>query len=77
MMDAKGLYDGLSRQLSVSTVRDAPKTSSRGEETTPTSANGEVPVLENGGLPSSEEAEDGNANSRELPAAGTEENHPE
>ncbi|KAI4380858.1 hypothetical protein MLD38_006997 [Melastoma candidum] len=73
VMDAKGLYDGISRLLSVSTFRNPPRTVSRGEENTPTSANGEAPVLENGGASSPEEAEDGTTNSAELPATATEE----
>lgn len=76
-MDAKGSYDGISRLLSVSTFRNPPRTLSRGEERPPTSANSEVPTLENGGLPPFEEARDGNTNSAELPTAATEENHAE
>ncbi|KAI4376998.1 hypothetical protein MLD38_014697 [Melastoma candidum] len=77
VMDAKGLCDGISRLLSVSTFRNPPRTVSRGEEKTPTSANGESPVLENGGAPPSEEAGDGKTNSAELPTTATEENHAE
>ncbi|KAF8035969.1 hypothetical protein BT93_C1864 [Corymbia citriodora subsp. variegata] len=66
VMDAKGLYDGLSRLLRVSPAVEVPKTSTTVVERT-TSANGELPILENGGPPHSEEARSSNVDETEKP----------
>lgn len=48
ILDAKNLYDGIGRLLTVSSSRELPKTVSNAEEKTITE-NGEMPALENGG----------------------------
>lgn len=65
-MDAKGFCDGLSRLLTVSPSVEVPKTSTPVVERT-ISANGELPVLENGGPPHSGEARSSNVDETEKP----------
>lgn len=47
-MDAKNLYDGVARLLSVSLSRELPKPVSNGEEGKSPTENGELPSVENG-----------------------------
>lgn len=47
ILDAKNLYDGIGRLLTVSSSRELPKTVSNAEEKTITE-NGDMPALENG-----------------------------
>ncbi|XP_030552537.1 conserved oligomeric Golgi complex subunit 8 [Rhodamnia argentea] len=64
VMDAKGLYNGLGRLLTVTPSVEVPKTSTPVVERT-ISANGELPILENGGPPHSEEARSSNVDETE------------
>lgn len=57
-MDAKNLYDGVGRVLTISSLKECPKPVSNGEEKT-TSENGDLPhpVVENGVEPTVYEIE--------------------
>lgn len=50
ILDAKNLYDGIGRLLTVSSSRELPKTVSNAEEKNVTE-NGDMPALENGATP--------------------------
>lgn len=67
-MDVKGLYDGLSRLLTVSPSVEVPKTSKPAVDRT-VSANGELPILENGSPPHSQEARSSNVDETEKPTS--------
>lgn len=50
ILDAKNLYDGIGRLLTVSSSRDLPATVSNAEEQV-VAENGDMPALENGATP--------------------------
>lgn len=60
-MDAKSLYDGIGRLLSVSARKEAPKPVNSGDEKSSIAENGDLPSEENGVAPV-EETEDVNDN---------------
>lgn len=60
-MDARSLYDGIGRLLSVSATKEAPKPVNSGEEKSSIAGNGDLPSKENGVAPV-EQTEDVNAN---------------
>ncbi|KAK7273408.1 hypothetical protein RIF29_14457 [Crotalaria pallida] len=60
IMDAKNLYDGISRLLEASSARELPKPVNNGEAKS-VAENGEVPTMENGDTPEAKESEAINA----------------
>ena len=65
-MDAKNLYDGVGRLLTISSLKEPPKPVGNEKEKT-TSENGDLPqpVVENGGEPTVDETRS-NADGKEL-----------
>lgn len=59
-MDAKNLYDGISRLLEASSARELPKPVNNGEAKS-VAENGELPTMENGETPEAKESEAINA----------------
>jgi len=69
-MDAKNVYDGISRLLETSSARELPKPVNSGESKS-VAENGEVPKVENGETPDVKESE--TVNGEEVQAEGPEE----
>ncbi|KAE9588517.1 hypothetical protein Lal_00003078 [Lupinus albus] len=57
IINAKNLYDGISRLLEASSAREVPKPVNNGEAKSVADNNGEVPTMENGETPSANESE--------------------
>lgn len=72
-MDAKGLYEGVSRLLAVSPAREIPEPANHSGERA-VSENGEGPVLENGDSSSITEPPNSNSDENEKPTSETDEN---
>lgn len=68
IMDAKNLYDGISRLIAASSARELPKPVNNGEAKSMVE-NGNLPAVENG-----EETLDADAKQTEVANAGDEEN---
>lgn len=55
ILDAKNLYDGIGRLLTVSSSRELPKAVSSNAEEKNVTENGDMPALENGATPDAED----------------------
>ncbi|OIW15530.1 hypothetical protein TanjilG_13836 [Lupinus angustifolius] len=73
IMDAKNLYDGISRLLEASSAREVPKPVNNGEAKS-VADNGEVPTMENGETPTATESEAINADGANKGATTSETN---
>lgn len=74
-MDAKNLYDGIGRLLTVSPSRDLVKPANTAEAKS-ISENGDLTVVENGLMPGVEQTEGTDADEKEKsPALQTDERH--